>query len=192
MNDIRAFVAIDVPVHELAGLDTLLSELGKIPGVKGSHPGNVHITLRFLGEISPPLLSVVRSVVGESLAGMRPFEVRVRGVGTFPSRGSPRVIWARAESPELMSTAEKVNSTVDRLGIKAERPFHPHITLARVRRPRAGGQCGQVISRHRDAEFGVFTVGCVALKSSTLTPSGPIYRDLASWPARAGTGAPSG
>jgi 2'-5' RNA ligase len=189
---VRAFVAIEVPVAELKGIDEVLNALGSITGLKCVERQNIHITVRFLGDVSEPLLASIESAIADALQGANEFSIQVSGLGAFPSDRDIRVVWAKAVSQELEGIALKINSSIDKLGIKADKPFTPHITLARLKMRQFERTCKDVIAKYRTMEFGAYRTSKVKLKKSTLTPSGPIYEDIEVWTLPSpSTGAPS-
>jgi 2'-5' RNA ligase len=126
----RLFVAIDPP-------DELKNQLTEIcfglPGAKWVDPDQMHITLKFIGEVDGAVLRDAR----EALHGVSfdSFEITVKGQGFFPPRGQPKMIWAGVEANECLTQfRNKVESTLVRAGLKPEsRKFTPHIRLANVK-----------------------------------------------------------
>jgi 2'-5' RNA ligase len=178
---VRAFVAVEVPVGELKGMDEVLHELGAVPGLKCVERHNIHITIRFLGDVSDQLLAAIESAIADALQGASGFQTRVYGIGAFPSERDIRVVWAGAISPALEDIAAKINAAIDKLGLKADKPFTPHITLARLKQRQFERASREIVAKHRSVEFGSYNVSKVKLKKSTLAPSGPIYEDIMAW-----------
>jgi len=125
----RLFVALPVPEPIAAALSSLY--LG-IPAARWMAPGPFHLTLRFLGDVAPALAQDV----AEELAEIRvpPFSLNLKGVGHFPPRGSPKVLWAGvAPSEPLLRLQQRIERAVVHAGCQPDqRRFHPHITLARL------------------------------------------------------------
>jgi 2'-5' RNA ligase len=178
---VRAFIAVEVPLSQLKGIEEVILSLTSIPGLKCVERKNIHITIRFLGDVSEPLLSAIESSISESLQGISDFQIQVSGLGAFPSDRDIRVVWAKAVSQQLEDIATKINVSIDKLGIKADKPFTPHITLARLKMRQFERACKEVISKYKASEFGSYSASSVKLKKSTLTPEGPIYDDLRVW-----------
>lgn len=178
MNSFRAFVAVDVECGP--ALQEVLKELkayGK--ALKPVSPANVHVTLKFLGEIYERTTPDIEKVMREAARGIAPFEMRLADVGVFPNERGPRVIWAGMVGAEpLVSMAAALDEGCEPLGFPRERrPFTPHLTLARVRegfRP----DVSEFLSKHQGQDLGSFKVGTIRLKKSLLTPAGPIYSDF--------------
>jgi 2'-5' RNA ligase len=148
--------------------------------VKFVEPENVHLTLRFLGEIEPSLVEQVSQVVKET--NFQPFSVRLEGVGVFPNLRRPRVVWAGISEgvSQLAEVWKDVDTKLSGLGFERERRgFSPHITIGRVRSGRNRERLVEELSTLSDYVFGGLQVDKVVLKKSVLTPRGPIYTTLA-------------
>lgn len=178
----RLFAGLPLPEDVRRKLHETYRVLENMRGVKTVEEENLHITLKFMGEVPEHR---VKNVINTLLnIKYDPIYVEIAGVGAFPSRSFPRVVWAgvRRGSEEIRRLAETVERALTPLGIRREtRPFHPHVTLARVKQP-----CGAVhrfLEENKESSFGSFTVHYFVLFQSTLTPSGPIYTELARFPA---------
>lgn len=175
----RAFVALEIPgvvVDSLARAQKELEASGA--DVKLVERENLHLNLKFLGELRDAEVSEAKSRLGRlSLKGA---EVTVRGVGAFPTSARPRVVWAgiaQEDEPLVVPIARAVISALEGIGERDDRSFRPHITLARVRSGRNMRELTEVLRQIAGMEFGVVDLKEIKLKSSTLMPSGPIYRD---------------
>lgn len=167
----RCFIAIELPQEVLQKLSTLSQELP--PGVSKVKKENMHITLKFLGEVDEKKLPDVVSVLGKCV--VPPFSVSLSGVGAFPKPYFPRVVWAGVHSEELARLAASIEESLDSLGFEKEKAFSGHVTLARVKNP---VELRQFFAAHADDLFGSFSVNEFVLKKSTLAPSGPVYETL--------------
>lgn len=174
-------MAIDIDRPELRsrlqelqeGLDSLGCDLKLV------EPENIHITLRFLGEVPRSLAEEVAKALGKLRA--EPFNVLLKGLGVFPSPSRPRVIWVGiAEgAAELRLLHRQVEELLRPIGFGPEREaFTPHITLARVKGVRGLPRLADFINKYSEVEVGLMKVEEIKLKRSVLTPSGPIYSDL--------------
>jgi len=173
---VRTFIAIDLapevrermrgPQGALAGCRARLSLV---------KPPSIHITLKFLGEIDEKTLDQVK----EALSAIRftSFEVSLAGVKGNPPP-SPRVIWCEVrDNGGCRRVFQLVEDALAPLGIQRERrPYTPHATLARVKRP--DPSLIPVLKSLASEEFGYCPVRSIKLKKSTLTPGGAIYEDL--------------
>lgn len=172
----RVFVAVDLPNGEAKTkvLD-LLNKLRANPSLKVVAPENLHFTLAFIGEVSEEL--VKRASEAISRISYKAFNASLSGIGYFPSRERARVVWigVREEQggEQLEELAESVRSALSNAGVPFdEKPFVPHLTLARAREGPVG--CLDV----KEEVSGEFPVSAFSLKRSVLTSRGPIYSDL--------------
>jgi 2'-5' RNA ligase len=188
---IRVFVALslspDTRRRLVAARDRLGDEERRIKWVSAE---NLHLTMKFLGEVSPEILKQVNDAV-RTAASLSPVaSFTVRGLGRFPPRGAPRVIWAGVVEriPALVDLHEKLEDGLGSLGIAREkRGFSPHVTLGRVRsKPRLdkGGAAGWIVRIERFLErdvnsvFGEEVIREVSVIRSHLGPKGPRYEEL--------------
>lgn len=178
---IRTFIAIEIEnsdvLKKLVEARNKLVETGA--DLKPVEDENIHLTLRFIGEIPAGLVKVLCSDI--STLKYSRFEMHVKGLGVFPNLARPRVVWAGVAegSDKLVELARIVERIVRRLGVPPEREeFVPHITLARVKSGRGVDKLVKTIQSMQDMDFGVSSVTRIHVKKSVLTPSGPIYSDL--------------
>jgi 2'-5' RNA ligase len=179
----RAFIAIDLPDHirsALAEKQMLFRPLA--PDASWTRPEGIHITLKFLGEISNQQAKSVQ----ESLAAIPPFpafKLEIEGYGFFPNARRPRVFWTGVgASAPLQELAEKVESAMETLGFAREqREFAPHLTLARFREPRSQTALVHLIESQSRERLGGFEVSKFFLFESKLSPRGAQYRKIANF-----------
>ncbi|NPA99868.1 MAG: RNA 2',3'-cyclic phosphodiesterase [Crenarchaeota archaeon] len=180
MNLLRVFIAVEITDEKIKKLiESIQRELLKGGvDIKPVEMENLHITLRFIGEV--PQATVNEIINKLRTISYQKFKMRIKGLGAFPSPSNPRVIWAGVAegSRELSELHEIVERLVGRYGIKDDKEFTPHLTIARVRSPRNKQYITSIIEKYRDLDFGEQEVSCIKLKRSVLTPRGPIYSDL--------------
>lgn len=179
----RLFIALPLSA---AAIDELRAEMGRLrpfaPPVKWVRPEQLHVTLKFLGDVAEEREEDVIDALRQA-ADISMFTFNMSGIGAFPDRRRPRVIWAGIEKGrnEVVQLAGRVEDKL--AAVKFERgqmPFSPHVTLGRVR------ERGDFARMWQETERAPF-VGCddgaveVKLIWSTLTPKGPIYKDLATF-----------
>lgn len=164
-------------------LDALTAVQGEIVrrgcDVKLVERENIHLTLRFLGELPQGLVEEVRRAL-DKLSG-QPFTMRLRGLGAFPNLTRPRVVWVGVAEgfDELKSLRSQIDELLRPLRIPPEKEeFTPHVTLARVKSPRNVAGLVDLIRSLSERDFGSQEVRAVKLKRSVLTPRGPIYSDI--------------
>lgn len=174
----RLFVAIDLPDEVKRSVADICRG---VTGVRWLPSDQLHLTLRFIGEAD----DAVNAAIRRGLAGITspPFPLSLQGVGCFPSPRRPRVLWVGLSGGEpLKRLQQKVEAAVVTAGIPAEeRPFSPHITLARLREHREG-DVASFLAQHASFHCEPFTVDAFHLYSSILTAKGAIHRREASYP----------
>ncbi|MEE9614273.1 MAG: RNA 2',3'-cyclic phosphodiesterase [Thermodesulfobacteriota bacterium] len=190
----RTFVAIELPADIKKALKTLQEELQsagrKSDAVSWGKPGNIHLTLKFLGEVESSGIEEIGSVLEEAGKGAKPFTLTLGGaggaggVGAFPSLKNPRVIWVGiGECEELRRLRENIEEGLERIGFEKEgRPFHPHLTLGRVRKgkrarlPKEAGGTGEAGGAGGAGK--TFTVDSFTLFRSELGPGGAKHHPI--------------
>ena len=178
---IRSFIAFDIDsesvLKRMTEVQTMLTKTGA--DLKLVEPKNIHMTLRFLGNITP---STVEKIFEEmKKVQFTPFDVRLHGVGAFPNPRYPRVVWAGiTQGADLLrSIFEQLEPKLLGLGFAPDpKGFSPHLTIARVRSGRNRVELAKCLSENENCEFGVIDAKCLKLKRSDLTPRGPIYSTL--------------
>jgi 2'-5' RNA ligase len=181
---LRTFVAVEIaePVRRAAAkmVDQLRSASADVTWVA---PHNMHLTVKFLGDVGTEKIPQVCETVARAVAGVEPFDLEIRGLGAFPNAARPRTIWLGLGSGQqaLAALAERIESALEKLGFAREdRAFHGHLTLGRVRRPSpALAAVSQLLKDSADAEFGHTPIHEVVVFSSQLSPAGPTYEALA-------------
>ena len=176
----RGFIAVDVP--RSPALDQLAADLRRAsPSLKVVDPAQVHLTVKFLGETEEGLVPEIVTAMREATAGVRPFEIRVRGTGAFPSLGRMNVLWVSVEGAEpIAKAADALEGALEALGFPREgRPWKAHVTLARVKGRSDLDGVRRILESHAHDLFGTATVDAVHLKKSLLTLQGARYSVVA-------------
>lgn len=189
----RIFVAITPPPKArhaaLAAAEEAARELGG--SVRWTKQENVHLTLKFLGEVPDEALESICDTLKAACSTHAPFHARLRGLGAFPSPRRARVIWAGMDegSQEISSLAASLEAALEPLGFRPEgHPYVPHATLGRVK----GRPIIVDLSETSVSEGPVFRVGEAELTKSTLTPRGSIYETVEAFSLNGGEGATRG
>ncbi|MEM0372921.1 MAG: RNA 2',3'-cyclic phosphodiesterase [archaeon] len=168
----RAFIAVRVPENKK--LTDVIKALGKIPGMKTAEPKELHITLKFLGEINEKQKNDVSAFL-ETLGGFGHFEIKVKGIGVFPNEHVARVVWAGAESKKLNELNELIENGTEKLGFMREkRAFSPHITLARAKTNPSEG-LKRILTQE---DFFSFEAGSILLIESVPSRESHKYFDV--------------
>ena len=186
-EEIRSFIAIELPEEVKNGLTRVRDELERTEHgfVKWVNPEGVHLTLKFLGNIVPELVAKITSAIKDASEGISSFHLELSGLGAFPNLKQPRVVWVGVcgELDKLLRLQGNIDSALVPLGLaKEERPFSPHLTLARIRQGASPSQVrgfgGLVTSIGFESRYS-FEVGAISLMRSQLTPhQGAIYTRL--------------
>jgi 2'-5' RNA ligase len=178
----RLFVGLDLPPATVGSLEALLNRLRPAARIQWSPPANLHITTKFIGEWPEEKLDQLKAALG-ALPPRQPVSVRIQGLGFFPNARAPRVFWCGIEAPGLAELAEETDRATETLGIAREnRPFSPHLTLARIKERINMDPLQQAIASLPSTEFGQFTAPGFFLYRSQLRPSGSVYTKLAEFP----------
>ncbi len=176
----RAFIAVDFSAGD--ALLRLLRDLGSARArLRVVAPENLHITLKFLGNVDEGRIPSIVEVLERATLGLPPSLLSLHGTGAFPSLKAPRVLWVGVEGGDaLVTIARRLEEGLHDLGFPRERRrFSPHLTVARVKGPQGRDEVARVMLDYRETNFGRQRVDEIRLKRSELTPSGPIYTDLA-------------
>jgi len=177
----RAFVAIEIPdpqvMERLVAFQRELEETRA--DLKIVERENLHYTVKFLGEIT----EVQASDVDRRLKALRlaRADVTAKGVGAFPTPNRPRVVWVgvgEGDAQKVDAIAKPVIEALRGIGEQDNRPFQAHLTVARVRSGANRQNLETFLRENRDRTFGPVEIKEFRLKSSVLTPKGPIYSDV--------------
>jgi RNA 2',3'-cyclic 3'-phosphodiesterase len=181
----RLFTAIDLPDEVVATLGRLIAQLRPSARIKWSPEDNLHVTTKFIGEWPDAQIDRLQTALA-SLGPREPIPIEIRGVGFFPNPHAPRVFWAAVHAPAaLADLARETESALERIGVAAEnRPFSPHLTLARIKEPVPLQPLRQAVVELPSVEFGAFTADRFHLYRSKLTPAGSVYTKLSDFPFR--------
>jgi 2'-5' RNA ligase len=186
-EEIRSFIAIELPQNVKDGLAVLRSELEKAEHtfVKWVAPEGIHLTLKFLGNIPFKQIAQITKAMEEATQGVSPFHLEISGLGAFPNLKQPRVLWVgiSGEVDKLSSLQQNIDSALASFGfVEEERPFVPHLTLARIRQgasPLERKTFGELLMSSSFETRYPLVVDSISLMKSQLTPEGAIYTCLA-------------
>ncbi|MEO8439528.1 MAG: RNA 2',3'-cyclic phosphodiesterase [Spartobacteria bacterium] len=168
----RLFVSLEVP----ASIADVLARLDpRVRGVRWIAADQLHLTLAFLGPVIPEAEESLRTeLLGIEFSS---FFLPLHGIGTFPARGVPKIIWLGVGHghPHLFQLHKRVADAALGAGIEPDlRPWHPHLTLARCQQV-APGAIRPFLRDHAEFDAGLVPIDSFQLKSSRLTPAGSIY-----------------
>ena len=178
----RCFVAVPLPEDLREGVRDLISTLrDEIPAVRWVKAENLHLTLKFLGDVEPGRIPELEHLLEEAATAHRPMALTFRGVSVFPARGRPRVLWVSLTEgeEELCALQGDFEGALTPLGLPAEgRRYTPHLTIGRFRGRQDPAVLERAIAPLAAAEPGTCVVERVQLMRSELFPTGPRYSIL--------------
>jgi 2'-5' RNA ligase len=173
----RTFIAIEIPAHLRAIVVDYIKHLRDlVPGVSASwsREDNLHLTLKFLGEVPVTRIEELSSAALAAVHGCNPFEVRLSGCGVFPPRGKPNVLWIGIE--DAAGGLRKLQTNLEeecamRGFTRDARAYHPHLTIARIRKPHGAKD---LAAAHVTSDFAAqtFTAKELIVFRSELLPHG--------------------
>jgi len=185
-EEIRSFIAIELPEEAKEGLARLRKELERDEHkfVKWVAPGGIHLTLKFLGNIPSKRVAEITEAIQEAAQGISPFHLEISGLGAFPNLRQVRVFWVGigGEVDKLSQLQQNIDSALAALGFaKEERSFMPHLTLARIREgasPPERRSFGELVGSTIFEDKYHIEVEAISLMRSQLKPTGAIYTCL--------------
>jgi len=178
----RLFTGLELPDEIVRNLNELLDRLRPAARIHWSPAENLHITTKFIGEWPDQRLDELNTAL-ESVGPRDPIQVHIRRVGFFPNPHAPRVFWCGIEAPGLEALAADTDRATASLGIAREdRPFSPHLTLARIKERLNLQPLREAIAGLPALEFGGFAAGSFFLYQSQLRPGGSVYTKRAEFP----------
>jgi len=178
---IRSFIAIEIPDFIRSQVADLQDEMRRLHShVSWVAPRNIHVTMKFLGNIQESLVLQIGNILGEVSSRTRPFEITIENLGFFPNPRRPRVLWVGVTDRQqrLKSLFQEIEKGLLPLGFMREkRGFTPHLTIGRVRNSRG---INEVVDKMRSYHFPSqsFAAKEAVLLKSTLKPTGAVYEAL--------------
>jgi 2'-5' RNA ligase len=175
----RGFIAVDIATT--AEIVTFEKDIAKTNAdIKLVEPENIHITLKFLGDTDEQKREAIEQAMKESIVGLQPFSITLKGTGVFPNQHYMKVLWIGIiNAGSLETIARTLEEKLGNLGFKKEsRGFSPHLTIGRIRTARNKDKLIKVINQYASNEFTTQRIETITLKKSDLNPKGPIYTTL--------------
>jgi RNA 2',3'-cyclic 3'-phosphodiesterase len=187
----RVFIAIDIDDKIRKAIADLQRQIiSKVDVKKGDlkwvEPNNIHLTLKFLGEISDEQLEEVKEITNTVAQSHQRFNLDIESVGSFGGR-SAKIVWVGAKkgTDELLALQKDLESLLEQAGFpKEERDFSAHLTLCRVNHPIAGLKVGEAIAQFSYLKLGSIAADAIRIYQSQLTPQGPVYTMVADFKLR--------
>jgi len=182
---LRSFIAIELPGEIKASLEGIQQSLKKSGAdIRWVKTGNIHLTLKFLGDIEEKSVTAIIHALKGACKNHKIFRVEILGIGTFPAKRSPRVLWAGVNgNGELGKLQAEIDDAMASQGFDPEkRVFSPHLTLGRFKSSHGRGALMEKMDLIKHESFGLFDVRSIYLIKSDLNPSGAVYSRLAEFP----------
>ncbi len=185
MLKIRSFLAIDLPAEIVEGIREIQDHLKQSgPYVKWVRPENIHLTLKFFGDIDEKAIDEISTVLDGVVSKTNAFDLEVRDVGVFPNTSRPRVVWVGTESRDrtINILQKEIDATLKTMGFEPEdRAFRPHLTMGRVKSLKDKRLLIAQMEKFKGFDMGSFRVEHLFLIKSDLRPTGAVYTKLRSF-----------
>ena len=182
MKPVRTFVAVELTPEIRGKAGDLIARLRRIVAdVRWIVPENLHLTLKFLGDVEVLEIPRICSAVSAAVEDFSPFELEVLGAGAFPDLIRPRTIWlgVRAGNEALVELHNRLQAALAPMGFREEgRRFRPHVTLGRVRDSVEESRFAQAFAQHAEYFAGGMVVGELTVFSSELSRQGSKYEAI--------------
>ncbi len=179
----RLFVAIGLPQEIEKMIEEFQNDFKPFArDAKWVNPKNIHLTLKFLGEVKEEKIPELQEVLTKAAEGSTSVPIAVQGCGFFPNSRRPSVFWAGVVSEPLHALQKSIEDSTERLGFEGEnRPYSPHLTLARFKDPHGRLPIAQEAEKRKDFQFGNFIASNFSLYQSVLKRTGAEYSVLRSF-----------
>lgn len=180
----RCFIALDLPIDikkQINHIINIASPLSK--DIKWVPYDNIHLTLKFLGEVNETLIKEIEKRLRDICSGNEPFSINVRGIGAFPNEKVPNVLWVGIEQSEnLRALFKTIDHAISELGFEREKRKHsPHLTIGRVKDKKDVLRAIKALNEFRDKSFGTAYISEVHLMRSVLKLTGAEYSKISSF-----------
>ena len=179
---IRTFIALELPAAVISLLDKVQQDL-KFLGLRAKwvRSENIHLTLKFLGNIDPGDIDTVGAAISDVSQDFAALTLMVGGIGFFPGLKRPRVVWVGlgGQIQLLLELQRKLADNLAAIGFpKEKRSFKGHLTLGRIKEAVNPNMISRIMTEFADLDSHEFTSGRIILYKSDLKPSGPLYSQL--------------
>ncbi len=179
---VRAFIAIEIPAARQQQIAAACTPLHALPDrITWVKPQNLHLSLRFLGEIDIGRLPKLKLAISKVTGDLAPFPIDFTDLGSFPDKKRPRVIWLglNDSTARLSKLKQELDSELRACGFAPDkRVFKPHLTLGRIRKLLDGKRLSSALHSLSLPELAPLRVAHISLMRSRLHPQGPIYTEL--------------
>jgi 2'-5' RNA ligase len=181
-ESIRTFIAFELPGHVTNAIHKIQEILKSYNfNVRWVRPENIHLTLKFLGNINPADVEIIGNIMGDTAEPYAPFSLKAKGLGVFPGLKRPRVIWIgiSGQIELLVGLQQNLEEKLNTIGFSREkRPFKGHLTLGRVKGKIDSHRISVVLKKYNQFESEAFTARNIVLYKSDLQPTGSFYTKM--------------
>jgi 2'-5' RNA ligase len=186
MAAVRTFIAVTLDASLQPPIEALINKLATSrAGVKWVAPHNIHVTLKFLGNVDENRLPDVYAACERAAVGSEPIDLEIKTLGCFPGLKRPRVVWVGIEKGQdaIKQLQKKVEQELARIGFpKEDRKFQAHLTIGRVKDQKAVGGLRPLIEEEQNVVIGSMRVEKFSVIKSKTLPTGPVYEELKAVP----------
>ncbi len=182
VEKVRSFICLEISDGARREIGRVVSELRRRPAdISWVRPESIHLTLKFLGDIDSSLISTLASLLEDVASRIEPFTLRLGGGGAFPNTKGPRVLWVGVEGD--LETLNELRSLVEGQSkehgfLPEAKPFRPHVTIGRVRRPQGSGDVARLLTE-ASLNAPPFQISEIILMMSELAPGGAFHTPMA-------------
>jgi len=185
--EIRSFLAFELPLDIKREVARVSAEVrASIRGMKWVKVENIHLTVVFTGNIKTEEIKLIGEAIQKVCLKYSPFDIRLKGMGVFPNRRKPRVLWLGLDGDvnRMSLFRDDLQNRLKSFGIKEEkRKFNPHLTLGRFRKPnKRDFPFDELMLKYGDLTSPVCSIHELVLFKSDLKPGGAVYTKLEAWP----------
>lgn len=178
----RTFLAIEIEPYIKNKIEESqeIIEDSESSNIKFVEVENIHLTLKFFGEIDDTRIEQITDIVNQSIKDKETYTLKVVNIGAFPNIYNPRVIWTgiKDKNNTTVKLIEELDKKFNKIGFKKEKNYVPHITIGRVKSISDKEKLTQTLKKLNKKYHGKMEVKKIYLKSSKLTPNGPIYKNI--------------
>lgn len=190
MGLLRAFLASELSPSLQDAIQSTTSGLRQALGsdlIRWVPARNIHLTLKFLGDVSPANLDLIKQMLAREAAQYPAFDLQVEGIGSYPTSRRPRILWVGLNAPASLASLQRaIETAAARLGYESEdRGFSPHLTIGRVRQNASAAELQKIraaLEGTTIGRIGSVRVDALHLFKSDLQPTGSVYTKLFSAP----------
>lgn len=178
----RSFLAIEIEPYlknKINDTQTIIEKSNSVK-IKFVESENIHLTLKFFGEVDNAKLEEIINIINKIIKKYETYSIKIVNIGAFPNIYNPRVIWTgiKDKNKTTIKLIEELDNEFNKIGFKKEKNYVPHITIGRVKDVSNKETLSKTLKSLKKQYHGKMEVKKICLKSSTLTPNGPIYKNI--------------